>query len=277
MAIELGVVPEGRFEICSSTQQRRFANTILNTGWREWLHRMPKSEASLIPQWLCFGVGDSEPSTTDAGLELPQLDTEREASSMDHGGLVDAGTLSGFSEVVLDFDYPEGALAGVWQELGLSFAPEGVQPFNRALIRDENGVAVPLVVLTHEAVKVRVRLRLSLKGWGSAFTLSGLNTRAVLSLDGNLADDQFGIWAQGLPMLGGEIAGESARFETLDPDTGTAKVYFGLSPAEALEASRVSFHGRLGKPLCHLDLDEPLVKSAGRAMYLRAFIHAVRQ
>ena len=277
MAIEFGVVPEGRFEIHSGTGHRRFANTILDAGWREWLHRMPQPAYSLVPQWLCFGEGDSEPSANDTGLESPQFDTQREASNTRHGGLVDAGTLSGYSEVIVDFDYPEGALAGVWQELGLSFAPQGVQPFNRALIRDENGVAAPLVVLGDEPVKVRVRLRLSLKGWGSPLELSDLNTQAVFSLDSNLADDQYGAWRQGLPMLGGEIAGARGRFETLDPDSGMAKVYFGLSPAQMLEASRVSLFGRLGKPLCHLDLDQPLIKPAGRAMYLRAFIHAMRQ
>lgn len=274
MAVDLGVSPRGSVEIELDGRRWAFENQVLNTGWRTLLERVTADTA--VPRWLSFGTDATEPSAEDPGLLARVPETEREVSAVRFGGLVDAGRLTAYSEASLDFEYPSGALTGEWSELGLAFGAGYNAPFNRALVRDENGVACPLIVLSSQTVRVTLRLRLMFTGWGQRILLPALGQSGLITPDPQIAGKEGGLWRQGLPMPRALLGGVSARPEGLDTGDGRVAHYFAVAPSVDWTASRLTLQGGAGQRLCHIDLDEPITKPAGLAYYLRADLQVGR-
>lgn len=167
MAITFGVKATGSIEITVGNAVRKFPNVVLDDGWHRLASKSGLSEGSMVPKWLRFGIGTTEPSESDAGLEERIDSTTKQATSVTYGGLIDATRQSAYSEALVRFDYAAGEITGEWTELGLSYDEDYAEPYNRALVRDENWFPAPLLVLSDQPVTVFVRLRIHFdQDWG---------------------------------------------------------------------------------------------------------------
>lgn len=274
MALDLGVTPHGLIDIELGDRRYTFENQVLNAGWAAMLSQVNADTA--VPRWLTFGTEATEPDANDPGLLAPALETEREAKAIRYGGQLDVTRLRAYSEATVEFEYAPGELAGEWNELSLAFEPGYRRPFNRALIRDENGVACPLIVLSSEPVKLTLRLRLVFSGWGQRIALPEFGQYGVLTPDSQLAGEQGGLWRQGLPMPRADFGNVLARPEGLAAGNGAVTHYFAVAPSVDWHASRLTLQGGAGQSLCHIDLERPITKPAGLTYYLRAHLQVRR-
>lgn len=271
MALDLGVEPTGLVEVVTHRQRRRFSNLVLDRGWGALLERMDGDDGAMVPRWLSFGTGDSDPEPSDQGLEQRVSSTEKEAESVSYGGQVDAGSLTAYSEAVVRFDYEAGELTGEWVELGLAYGSGASEPYNRALIRDENNVPTPLLVLPSEPVTVYVRLRLHIAGWGKvvSFPVNDQGQESTLNIDPSLASESQGLWLKGLPLKSAVIGGLDGQREGFIPDESSASFYFATSPWESWNASRITVKARDDSPMLRLDLSPRIESPAGTSLHLR--------
>lgn len=277
MALDLGVTPTGQVEIRVGGRARRFDNLVLDAGWASLLARTGDDDGDMVPRWLSFGTGDGDPHPGQGGLEQRVASSEKQASSVEYGGFVDATTLTAYSEAVVRFDYEAGELTGDnWSELGLAYGEGYSEPYNRALIRDENREPVPLVVLSDEPVTVYVRLRLYMTGWGSTVSLNNLGATGTLTVESAVASETEGIWLKGFPIVSAAMGGETGQQEALDLSVPTCKHYFAVSPSGSLSASRIQYRARDGATHLSVDLDPEIEKPDGLALYLRVRITIVR-
>ncbi len=278
MALDLGVTPTGQVEIQVGDRRRRFDNLVLDAGWLSLLNRMNDVDGAMVPTWLHFGTGDSDPEPGDIGLEQRSTGTAKAETSREYRGLVDAGNLTAYSEVVVRFDYAAGELTGEWAELGLSYDEGYGEPYNRALVRDENGEPTSLIVMSYQPVTVYARLRLYLTEWGQTVDLSdsidGLTGK--LSMEGNIASATQGLWLKGFPTFSAEMGGVTSKAEGFDVTVPTVKQYFAVAPPGAWSASRILFQGRDDVPMLRLDFDPELAKPDGLTLYLRVRVTIVR-
>lgn len=291
MALDLGVTPTGRVEIQVGERRLAFDNLVLDRGWEALLDRTSGSDGAMVPTWLHFGTGDSDPDPADGGLEARANGSAKQAASQIYGGFVDVSTLTMYSEVVVRFDYAAGELTGDdWTELGLSYDQAYAEPYNRALIRDENGAPVPLVVLSDEPVTVYVRLRLYLHGWGHTFgmnsdppaslgqlTYGGLpELSCTVTLDSNIADPDTGMWKKGFPVATALAGGVRGSQESFDRSTATATMLMDIGRSGAWSASRITYEGRSNAPMIHLDVEPALTKADRTRLFFRPTIQLVR-
>ena len=273
--IGLGVRPEGHITIelrnADGVQKREFHNVVLNGGWDAMMFRMLDADGSMVPKFLYFGVGDSEPTKEDPGLEQ-RMTTAKAHTSIAYGGLVDAGTLTAYSQAIVRFDYAPGELSGVrWTELGLSYGTNYETPFNRALVLDENEIPVPLVCLPDQEVIVYVRLRLYFTGWATRVETGIVN--GTLQLSGNIESPTNGLWIKGFPLQSAIAGGVTGIREGYNPPS--TKYYFVTSAAWT--ASFIAFRARSDVEMCRIDLDFPyLTKPAGWTVHFRIGITIVR-
>lgn len=283
MAIELGVKPTGMVEIIAGSQRRRFSNLVLDDGWASLLSRMGSSDGDMVPRWLSLGTGESEPEQSQEGLEEREASTEREATGVEYGGFVSASSLTAYSEAMVRFEYEPGELTGEWTELGLSYGSGYAEPYNRALIRDENGVPTPLLVMSDEPVTAYIRLRLYMGGWGRSIDLGGRDNGAfqghtgTIALEGGIADSENGIWLKGFPIYGAEMGGESSQLEGLDTDQLTAKHYIVFDPSVGAGYSQITFHAREESPMVRLNFSPSIQKPTGVSLHFRARISVIRE
>lgn len=280
MALDLGMTPTGEVEIQVGDRRRRFDNLVLDRGWGSLASRSDGPDGSMVPRWLSFGTGDSDPHPSDSGLEQRMAASEKEATSVAYGGLINATVFDAYSEAVVRFDYAAGELTGDnWTELGLAYGSGYSEPYNRALIRDESRVPVPLVVLSDEPVTVYVRLRLHFNGgWGRVVDLSshipGLT--GTVNLDNNIGDGDRNIWRKGLPIHSAIMGGTTGTRESLDLSVPSAVFYYKLWPYTDWSATRITFRGRDNTNFIYLDFDPELVKPYLKFLVTRLRITIVR-
>lgn len=251
----------------SASRVHKFPNVVLNSGWRELVTRSLENNPDMAPTWLFFGVSDAEPSPEQTGLIEREAGTANQSVSQTYGGFIDTTYLSAYSEVVLRFDYPAGAMTGEWSEIGLAFDSGYAKPYNRALIADENGVPTPLLVLSHESVTVYVRLRINLAGWGETMQIAE-GVTGILQVKADMADPLRNIWKTGLPITRCLIGGSESKIEKFSLDEASAKHYFYVSQG-AWSASSMNFYSSGGGNHFSFSLAPPIEKPSGKDMVMR--------
>lgn len=272
--MDLGVRPEGHITIeVDGKPVREFSNIVLNGGWESLLSRMLDADGSMVPKWLYFGTGDSEPSADDPGLEQ-RITAGKNHTSIVYGGLTDVSKLIAYSEALVRFDYAPGELSGYrWAELGLAYDNEYAEPYNRALVLDENRIPVPLVVLPDQEVTVYVRLRLYATGWGSRVETG--DVRGVLTMSPNISSPTVGLWRKGFPLQTALLGTLAAIREVYNPPS--AKFLFVTG--STLSASTIFFRSRDNIGMLQIDLDNPsslITNLTGLNLHFRIEITIVR-
>lgn len=247
--------------------RRDFRNLVLDAGWESLRARHDEPEGAMVPRWLWFGTGDEEPKHDDPGL-LSRESTGKEAISVEYGGLVDAGNLTAYSEAVVRFDYDPGELTGLWSEVGLSYDDGYAEPYNRALIVDENRVHTPLLVPEWMGATVYVRLRLYLTGWGRVFDLDGYEGTLAMN-NGNVQSPENNVWLKGFPIQDAVMGGVTSQREGYDPSVPTAKQYWSISQTGDWSASYIGFRARSGTEQMRLSLTPNVEKPDGLGLHFR--------
>jgi hypothetical protein len=275
--VTLGVKPEGHITIelrnADGVQTREFDNVVLDGGWASLLSRMLSADGSMVPKWLYFGIGESEPSKFDPGLEQ-RLTNGKAHTSIAYSGLVDAGKLTAYSQAIVRFDYAPGELSGVrWTEVGLAYGDNYVEPYNRALIMDEARVPTPLVCLPDQTVTVYVRLRLWVTGWGTKVQTGIVS--GTLNLNGNIQSATNGLWIKGFP-LNSAVLGTLAPWVREVYAPPSARWYFVTNAN--FSASFIAFRARSDVEMLRieLDVDKPVTKPNGWTLHFRIGITIVR-
>jgi hypothetical protein len=276
--VTLGVRPEGHITIelrnADGVQTREFDNVVLDSGWDSLISRMLTADAAAVPKWLYFGIGESEPSKSDSGLEQ-RLTNGKAHTSIAYSGLVNAGNLTAYSQAIVRFDYAPGELSGVrWTEVGLAYGNSYVEPYNRALIMDEARVPTPLVCLADQTVTVYVRLRLWLTGWGSRVETGIVS--GTLNLNGNIQSTTNGLWIKGFP-LNSAVLGSLAPLAREGYAPPSSRWYF-VTNADNFSASFIAFRARSDIEMLRIDLDNDkwITKPNGWALHFRIGITIVR-
>ena len=142
------------------TEVRSFANVVMDAPFNQLIADLRGSNAWQAAQYLYLGTGDSEPTPDDPGLEQRSSLPAKLASSHVFSNWIDAPYGERWADVTLQFDYAVGEATGEWAEIGAAADAGYAAPYNRALIRDENGAPTSLVVMSDEALTVYLTLRL---------------------------------------------------------------------------------------------------------------------
>lgn len=131
-----------------------FNNLVLDVGWSNLISRT----SGLVPQYLALGTGTTEPVPTDTGLEAvsPTLPL-KQRSALSYGG---SDPSIEMASAMQTFEYAQGEAEGVWTELGLSFDSAYSSPYNRSLVRDDQGNPISLTILSDEYLTVYVEIRM---------------------------------------------------------------------------------------------------------------------
>lgn len=187
----------------------KFHNLVLDVGKQHLLDRCPGLNPTFVPPWLYLGTGTTEPTPADTGLEniSPTLSAlEANEYQHSHGGTVGADDGIGWSAVTMRFDYGEGVAAGTWTELGVAYDDAYTKPYNRSLVRDENGTPYSITVLADEWLRVYVELRMYFPTYSrrGTFLLNGVEKGYTyrLSTDKDSligdSDDDSNFWLRGI-------------------------------------------------------------------------------
>ena len=255
--MELGVKPEGHITIerrsGRGVVRQEFDNEILNVGWHSMLARAHVADGAMVPKYLFFGIGETEPTKDDLGLEQ-RITPGKLFTSVSYSGLTNAGNLTAYSQVFVRFDFAPGELSGVrWTEVGTAYGENYEEPFNRAIIMDEARVPVPLVCLPDESVTVFVRLRLFLNGWGETALIGDLY-EGVKTMSPNISSATIGLWVKGLPVVEARMGGVTAtRIQNYPP---RAIFRWDLGPLNSpFEASTLSLRGLSSTEFLRIDFD----------------------
>ena len=268
--IALGVRPEGQISI----RLRRpgedswlgFANIVTDNGWVTMIQKINEADGAMTPKFLRFGLSDEEPSRSDTSLFMP-VGPIRGHTSITYGGLVNAGQLTAYSTAFIRFDFAPGELSGHrLSELGLSYNADGTSLYNRALIKDENQIPVPLVCLPDQAVTVYVRLRLYLNGWGTPVNIGGV-TGTVAMNSGGAQSTTANMWVRGLPLFDATMGGITSIRERFYPPS--VQQYFVLGPAGSWSASEILFRGRGGQSFMSININPWLTKPVDHMLQWR--------
>jgi len=170
------------------TEVRAFHNLVMTGPFNQLIADLRGDNAWQNAQYLFLGTGDSEPTPTDSGLEQRSGLAGKLASSQAFTNWVDPPNGERWADVTLQYDFAVGEATGEWAEIGAAADAGYVAPYNRALIRDENGAPTSLVVLSDEALTVYLTLRLidgvrfpvrgatTYRGQTVGFTLTPLNS-----------------------------------------------------------------------------------------------------
>lgn len=260
MALELGVRTEGTIKIQTGKEERVFKNAVLNTGRETLFNRMMGGSGDVVPRWLHFGTGESLPSENDKGLEDRATFSKKEATEFEYGGFVDAGRLTAYSDVTIQFDYSPGELTGVWSEIGLSFDSEYEEPYNRALIQDENRAVTPLVVKESDPVTVFVVLRIYLDGWGSLVSLPELGTQGTMQFSSSVSSSSNGIWPRGFPVSRMSLGNVGGILSGVNVEEGKRSFRFFIHNQGEWSASRIELKASNGTTHITINLNNPIQK-----------------
>jgi hypothetical protein len=268
--IALGVKPEGEIAIRLKNRDgetwRRFSNIVTDQGWVTMIQKINEADGAMAPKFLRFGLSDEEPSRADTSLIQPAGPIKGH-TSITYGGLVNAGQLIAYSTAFIRFDFAPGELSGQrWAELGLSYNSNGTSLYNRALIRDENGVPVPLVCLPDQSVTVWVRLRLYLNGWGTPVNIGGV-TGTIAMNSGGAQSTTSNMWVRGLPLWDATMAGITSQRERFNPPS--VQQYFAVGPSGSWSASEILFRGRGGQSFMSISLSPFLTRPVGHMLQWR--------
>ena len=170
------------------TEVRAFHNLVMTGPFNQLIADLRGDNAWQNAQYLFLGTGDSEPTPTDSGLEQRSGLAGKLASSQTFTNWVDPPNGERWADVTLQYDFAVGEATGEWAEIGAADDADYSTPYNRSLIRDENGVPTSLVVLSDEALTVYLTLRLidgvrfpvrgatTYRGQTIGFTLTPLNS-----------------------------------------------------------------------------------------------------
>jgi hypothetical protein len=229
----------------------------------------------MVPQYLRFGISDEEPSKEQTGIIQP-YGPIKFRHSMAHGGLVDAGSLTAYSQVIIRFDFAAGELSGaLLSELSVGYNANGTGAYNRALVLDENRVPVPLVVLPTQTVTVFVRLRLYFMGWGNQVQVN--NISGTVQMGSGIASPTNGVWRKGLPFSSARMATVwTSLREGYAPGNTWAKFYIPVPQYTSFSTTLVEFCGRTDSVLVELFFGATLVKPFDQSLHFRAVIAIAR-
>ena len=273
--MELGVRPEGRVTIEVGDRRLEFDNLVLNSGFDSMMVRAVSADEAMVPKFLRFGTGDEEPVLTDTGLHAPYGPIKAH-TGIAYGGLVDAGTLTAYSQAIVRFDFAPGELSGArLNELALSYNADGTEVYNRAMIRDENGIATSLVCLPDQAVTVYIRLRLFLRGWGDFIAVNGIT--GTIQMNGNIQSTTNGLWIKGFPFLNTLMAGATGLREGYTPGDYGAKFYTPIAPWTTFTSTQIDFRARSNVTMMSLNFGFQLVKPANHSLHFRIRIAVARE
>ena len=268
--IALGVRPEGQISIRlrrpGEERWLEFSNIVTDHGWVTMIAKIDEADGAMTPKFLRFGLSDEEPSRADTAILMP-VGPIRGHTSIVYGGLVNAGQLTAYSDAFLRFDFAPGELSGHrLAELGLSFNADGTSLYNRALVRDENQIPVPLVCLPDQEVTVYVRLRLYLNGWGTPVNIGGVTGTLAMN-SGGAQSTTANMWVRGLPLYDATMAGVTSIRERFYPPS--VQQYFAVGPSGAWSATEVLFRGRGGQSFMSIIFDPWLTRPVGHMLQWR--------
>ena len=289
------------------TEVRAFHNLVMTGPFNQLIADLRGDNAWQNAQYLFLGTGDSEPTPTDSGLEQRSGLAGKLASSQAFTNWVDPPNGERWADVTLQYDFAVGEATGEWAEIGAAADAGYTAPYNRALIRDENGVPTSLVVMSYEALTVYLTLRLreglgfpvrgstTYRGQAIGFTLTPLDSRYW-------SDDAYSPWQSGyahrvvelLNAGGGDLSFTTPPWPASNPDSSASP---SVSLAHDLasrtttasvslrdSASDVEIHGIAFGPtgsiadwIYRLDFDAPLVKPAYDTLTFQASITFTRE
>lgn len=132
-------------------------NIVLDVGWGHLRDSLMSLGSGHAPLYLHMGTGTTEPTAADAGLESVSSTLGGKVSTSRRKDIVGD---SGYVAIRQKFEYGEGEAEGVWTELGLAYDAAYTKPYNRSLIRDENGAPSSITVLSDEWLEVWVEIRM---------------------------------------------------------------------------------------------------------------------
>lgn len=167
------ISPSGFFKIekfkadGSKNYETEFKNTVLNVGWDHLLNRVLSSingSSDIEPRYLYLGTGTSEPTPSDLGLQNVSTTVPgkiRTGGPSFSASRFDEENQKRISSVTMEFNYGEGEAEGIWTEIGTAFDSNYVEPFNRSLIKDENGNPRSITILSDESLRVTVTLEIA--------------------------------------------------------------------------------------------------------------------
>lgn len=163
--LEIGLGVSGRFTLekrvgDTITERRSWHNVVLDSAFNNLVAALHGTDAYTVAQYLFFGTGTTEPTRIDTGLEVRGGLPGKAVAGITTTGYLDGIKGDRFADVVLRYSFGAGEAQGVWTELGTASDAEYTLPFNRALIRDENGYPTPLRVTSEESLTVYLELRL---------------------------------------------------------------------------------------------------------------------
>lgn len=169
MQFSHGVSLFGRYTITktgrdgSVRQRLAFDNVVLNVGVDSYIYFNTPSGGSgdqlwWVARYLFLGTGTTAEQATDAGLENRSGTLAGKAGSLisyDHITSTPVGSTG-----TIRYVYGEGEAEGVWTEMGSSNDSSYNLPFNRTLIKDDQGAPISLTVLSDEFLTVEYTLNI---------------------------------------------------------------------------------------------------------------------
>lgn len=170
MNIDIKTVLSGRFRLekrkrnSGNLAETTFSNIVLDVG-KANLWERAKAGQDVKPEYLFFGTGTTTPTAADTGLESVSgtLPGKLANSSKPYDGTSLAGGLGGTSTVMMTFEYTEGEAEGVWTELGAAYDSAYSNPYNRSLIKDDQGNPTSFTVLSDEFLTVYLTLSMEIE------------------------------------------------------------------------------------------------------------------
>lgn len=146
------------------TEHRGFPNTLLQYAVTELLYRMNLryGDGWELAQYFFLGTDDTETSLNDPGLLNRSTLPGKLYHTVSFDELNDAQNKLKWNEVTLRYSYSAGEAQGVWKEFGCADSSEYSIAFNRALVRDSNGVPAELHVQADETLDVAITFRITI-------------------------------------------------------------------------------------------------------------------
>lgn len=252
MKVGIGVGLAGRFSVEKRnrngdiTWSSEFDNLVLDVGWDNFKQQLIDRASHPMPNYLYLGTGTSEPQATDSGLEKVSETLPGKLRTHPSDDEYEDNEEDRWAQVTKKFKYEEGEAEGVWTELGLAYGSDYDAPYNRSLIRDQNGDPVSLTILSDEYLTVYVQLRLyfgDATGEGS-FDYNGETIDYTLSHGSTFYNDMLeeGTNYMNFNYTGSSSVGRGWQGDNMEQESGTTKF---LTPLEEIEPGEELVYERL--------------------------------